>query len=48
MRHVNIRAARIGKLTTGPVLWHYDTPGVEPGVLVRLSSLWPLDERVRP
>lgn len=48
VRHANIRAARIGKLTTGPVLWHYDAPGIEPGVLVRLSSLWPLDERVRP
>lgn len=45
-RHVNIQADRIGRLSTGPVIWRYDSPGTGTETLARLARLWPLDERV--
>jgi hypothetical protein len=46
LRHVNIRAARLGKLHTAPAVWRYDAPGTDRNVLVALSQCWPLDEHL--
>lgn len=46
VRHVNIKASRLGKLKTAPAVWRYDAPGVDLNVLLRLSQRWPLDERM--
>lgn len=46
VRHVNIKAARLGKLRTAPAVWRYDAPGADQNVLVHLSRRWPLDERL--
>jgi hypothetical protein len=45
VRHVNIRPSRLGRLTSGPVVWRYDAPGADLNVLDMLARLWPLDER---
>ena len=46
VRHVNIRASRLGKLRKAPAVWRYDAPGADQNVLVYLSQRWPLDERL--
>jgi hypothetical protein len=46
VRHVNIKASRLGKLHTAPAVWHYDAAGADRNVLVHLSQRWPLDERL--
>jgi hypothetical protein len=46
VRHVNIKASRLGKLHTSPAVWRYDAPGADQNVLVYLSQRWPLDERL--
>jgi len=46
LRHVNIRASRLGKLQTAPAIWRYDSPGADANVLVHLSRRWPLDEHI--
>ncbi len=46
VRHVNIKASRLGKLHTSAAVWRYDTPGADQNVLVNLSQRWPLDERL--
>lgn len=46
VRHVNIRASRLGKLQTNPVVWRYDAPGTDLKVLEVLSRRWPLDEHL--
>lgn len=43
---VNILASRMGKLRPGAAVWRYDAPGADRNVLVHLSRLWPLDERL--
>lgn len=43
VRHVNIRASRLDKLSTAPAVWHYDSPGTDRNVLIHLSKRWPLD-----
>jgi hypothetical protein len=45
VRHVNIRASRLGKFLT-PAVWRYDAPGADQNVLVYPSQRWPLDERL--
>ena len=46
MRHVNIKASRLGKLRMGAAVWRYVAPGADLNVLVHLSQRWPLDERL--
>lgn len=46
VRAVNVRATRLNKFHTGAAVWRYDAPGADTGVLVDLSSCWPLDHRV--
>jgi hypothetical protein len=46
VRGVNIRASRLDKLRTAPAVWRYDSPTADINVLVELSQLWPLDERL--
>ena len=46
VRHVNIKASRLGKLRMGAAVWRYDALGADLNVLVRLSQRWPLDERL--
>lgn len=43
LRHVNIRASRLNKLRTAPIVWHYDSPDSDMNVLIHLSKRWPLD-----
>ena len=46
VRHVNIKASRLGKLRTAPAVWRYDAAGADQNVLVHLSQRWPLDEQL--
>ncbi|HSN32118.1 MAG TPA: hypothetical protein VLU41_05500 [Ideonella sp.] len=46
VRHVNIRAERLGKLQTAAAVWRYDSHGADHRVLMQLSRRWPLDARV--
>ena len=46
VRHVNIKASRLGKLRTAPAVWRYDAPGADQNVLVHRSQRWPLDEQL--
>jgi hypothetical protein len=43
---VCIRPARLGKLSKGAAVWHYDAPDADVNVLIELSRHWPLDHRV--
>jgi hypothetical protein len=45
LRHVNVRADRLGRFATGAAVWHFDAPGADRNVLLHLSRRWPLDER---
>lgn len=46
VRAVNVQSARLAKFRHGAAVWRYDAPGVDTGVLARLSQRWPLDQRV--
>lgn len=46
VRHVNIKASRLGKLRMGAAVWRYDAPGADQSVLAHLSQRWPLNERL--
>ena len=45
VRHVNLRAERLGKLQPGAAVWRYDSHGADRRVLAALARRWPLDAR---
>ncbi|HET9643016.1 MAG TPA: hypothetical protein VFP68_06600 [Burkholderiaceae bacterium] len=44
VRHLNIRAERLGRLDTLSSVWRYDSPGADRNVLIHLSRRWQLEE----